>query len=94
VESPAPLQFHLEPAFPNPFNAQTQICFQLPEPGWTRLTAMDPSGRIVAALLPPRNLPAGDYRLIWDASRVPAGMYWIRLASGDRFHVRPLIIVR
>lgn len=39
-------------------------------------------------------LPAGDYQLTVDASRLSSGVYYYRLTSGEFSSVRPMVIRR
>jgi len=62
---------------PNPFNGGTELAFQLPVAGRTRLEVYDSLGQRVAVLYD-EDLPSGSYAAVWDG-RGPAGR---DLASG------------
>lgn len=71
---------------PNPSCGITELTVRLPAGGRTRLDLLDPSGRVVRALLD-RVMPAGVHRIPWDGRDrfgrpVPAGVYLARL-RGD-----------
>ncbi len=73
-------------ASPNPFNPMTEIAFDVPAPGFVRLTVHDLSGRRVR-MLSEGTSAAGSRRITWDgtddAGRVQAsGVYFVRL-HGD-----------
>jgi phosphodiesterase/alkaline phosphatase D-like protein len=97
-----PQTFALSQNFPNPFNPTTKIQFQVPDvPGkflYTALTVFNLLGQKVKTLFR-GELPAGTYTLIWDGtdetlSRVPSGIYFYRLASGDIQTVRSMLLIK
>ena len=84
VKTPAtPVNFELMPAFPNPFNASTQIQFNLPNTDWVTVQIFNVHGRQVKTLTAGL-FAAGMHRLNWhgdanDGSVVCSGIYFIRL---------------
>jgi len=83
---------------PNPFNAGTEIVFDLARPSRTRLTIFDLRGRLVRDLLD-RNLPAGRYSEQWnsldDGGRsVGSGIYLVVLHADGVQQVKKVTIVR
>jgi hypothetical protein len=75
-----PASYRLEQNFPNPFNPQTVIRFQIPEEGKVVLRVFDIMGREVNRLVDDER-GAGFYQVVWDgrgSSRAP-------LASGIYF---------
>ena len=71
----------LEPAFPNPFNAQTLIRYFLPEARQVRLEVFDILGRSLGAL--ETGAKAGGWHtLVWDSGGRPSGVYFCRLQAG------------
>jgi hypothetical protein len=69
--------------WPNPANASFQIRFAIPRDGLAYLRVFDLSGRLVETLAETR-LAAGDHARLWDASRFPSGIYFLRLDLDDR----------
>lgn len=81
-----PLSTELLPAYPNPFNPMASVPYQLDRGADIRLEAFDVLGRRVA-LLAEGWKDAGRHTASFDGSRLPSGMYVIRLSvlgSGDR----------
>jgi hypothetical protein len=81
-----PTEFSLLPAYPNPFNPQTNIEYQLPEASKVTLEVYNTLGQKVRTLINGHN-NAGRYHVIWnghDETNNPAasGVYLIR------FHAR------
>ena len=96
VETPGP--FVLEPNYPNPFNAQTVLRFQLPEAAKVRLEIFDVLGQSVRLLIDQR-LASGYYRTVWDGSNergvnVGSGIYFTHLDLGGRSLTRKMLVVR
>ena len=69
--------------YPNPFNPETTISFEIPEPGRIELTVYDMSGREVETLVD-EFYPAGKHRIKWNGNSNPSGMYFYRLITYDR----------
>jgi len=73
----APKEFSLISLYPNPFNASLGFSVDLPASGHLRVEAMDIAGRTIGWIAN-SNYIAGVYRLNWNASNNPAGVYFIR----------------
>ncbi|MBI4430060.1 MAG: T9SS type A sorting domain-containing protein [Ignavibacteriales bacterium] len=74
-----PTEFSLSQNFPNPFNPNTVIRYQIPSLSAVRLKIFDVLGREVATLVNEEQ-PAGVYQAEWDA-RVSSGVYFYRLEA-------------
>ncbi len=84
----APAEFTLFPNFPNPFNPQTTIRYQLKQDADIRLSIFDITGREVRLLFSGRQR-AGDHSAIWDGADnsgkiVASGIYFVKLQDGKR----------
>ncbi len=66
----------------NPVSGAAEIRFSLPRASDVKLEAYDRAGRQVATLAA-GFLHAGTHAAVWDARSVPAGVYFIRLATPD-----------
>jgi len=88
----------LHPCYPNPFNPQTTIAFELPRSGHAVLTVHSLTGEIVATLVDgPRE--AGRHETIWtgrdaDGHPVPSGVYIYRLVAGDYSEGRRMVLLK
>lgn len=85
--------FRLEQNHPNPFEVDTTIRFQLPANLYATLQVFDVNGREVATLVN-RVLPAGEHVAVFDASRLPNGVYFYRLNAGKFSHTRRAVLAR
>lgn len=82
---PAPAAFTLQPNYPNPFNPQTRIVFELFRAAEVELAIFDLAGREVRTLLSGA-LPAGQHEAGWDSrdargNLLPSGIYLYRLRT-------------
>jgi len=68
--------------YPEPFNPQAVISFELHDASSVKLEVYSLSGQKVATLLD-RNLAPGVYRETFDGSRLASGMYIYRLQAGQ-----------
>ena len=84
--------------FPNPFNPETTISFDLAEQAQVALTVYDATGQTVRTLAG-EYLPAGHYRRIWDGlnqngEAVGSGVYFYELNAGDFSSMKKMTLVR
>lgn len=75
-----PDKFTLQQNYPNPFNPQTAIEFDLIESAFTELKIFDISGKLIQVLVS-KNLNAGSYRVNFDGTPLPSGIYFYVLSS-------------
>jgi hypothetical protein len=89
---------HLFQNFPNPFNPQTQIAFDLPSAGRAEIRIYDVLGRLIRTLVDEKR-PAGHQILRWDGRddggrEVASGAYFYRLVAPGVDESRKMVIVR
>ncbi len=85
----------LQQNFPNPFNPETHIRFQMRESGPVRLEVMDLLGRTVVTLVDGYR-GKGEYDVVFDARAAGAcsGVYFCRLTTESTVESRRLVVVR
>ncbi len=88
--SPTPMSFNL---FPNPFNPETTINFELTEPGNVKLNVYNIKGQKVTELLDEPKEP-GKYSFIWNAENLSSGFYFIKLSQGSNSIIRKTILLK
>ena len=93
-----PADFALHPAYPNPFNAEVALSFDLPKAAAVTLVLYDALGRPVRQLVD-GPLAAGRYRFGWDGRdrrgrAVASGIYFYRLVADSFVAVGRLALVR
>lgn len=69
-----PTEFSLSAAYPNPFNAVTNFDYAVPYQTHVSFRVYDITGRQVATLVDEYKEP-GEYRAVFDASRMATGIY-------------------
>ncbi len=79
-EALAPLGFDLGQNYPNPFRPVTALTYATPEPSVVRLTVTDMLGRTVATVVDSR-VEAGRFKAMFDATQLPAGMYFATMTA-------------
>jgi hypothetical protein len=77
----------------NPFRRGTTIRYALPARTQVDLAVYDLSGRKVACLAQGEKQP-GRYEARFDASKLPAGVYFCRLEAGSETRTKKLVVGR
>jgi hypothetical protein len=96
--SSVPQEHVLHQPYPNPFNAQANIRYQLIEPGEIRLNIYNLRGQLVTTLAHgPQS--EGEHITSWDGRdegghMVESGIYFCRLQVGDLAQVRKLMLLK
>jgi hypothetical protein len=93
VDLSAPDRVALLGASPNPVRRIADIRYTLPRPADVRLAVYDALGRQVTVLASERQ-SAGRKTARLDASRLPSGVYFIRLSAAGATQTRRIAIVR
>ncbi len=88
-----PAIFSLTRIFPNPFNAATNIDFNLPETGHARLEVFNLRGQPVAVLLD-EQMNAGRQIVSFDGENVASGIYLVRLQQGSHIATGKMLLVK
>jgi len=93
-----PTCFSLENNYPNPFNPETTIRFNLPQSSHITLEIYNLLGQRIVTLFE-SNQAAGSYSLKWDGKdyhglNVPAGIYLYRFESGNFIQEKKMILLR
>jgi hypothetical protein len=79
--------------YPNPFNPTTEIQYQLPVNGKVTLTVYNMLGEEIATLIDD-NQSAGAYRITWNATDLPSGMYFYQLKTNNFQDVRRMLLLK
>lgn len=93
VELGVPERLALHGNFPNPFRAQTTIRYELPSASDIRIEVYNALGRHVAVLATGRK-GAGRHALVFNASNLPSGTYFVWLRSKGQVQTQRMTIVR
>lgn len=93
-----PNTFQLFQNYPNPFNPETNISYQLPEPGHVLLRIFNVTGQTVKTLIN-ESQAVGSYTLSWNGLDdrglpVASGVYFCHLQVGRFAQSRKMTLVR
>ncbi len=79
--------------YPNPFNPTTTISYTLPSASRVQLAVYDLSGKRIASLVDGRQ-NAGAYDVQFDASSLPSGTYFYRLATEQQTITGKMLLIK
>lgn len=80
-------------AYPNPFNATATIEYGLNKEGRVRIDIYDLLGRKVETLID-KEMPAGQHKVVWDASGYSSGVYFYRIEAGEYIETRKMVYLK
>jgi len=86
-------------AYPNPFNASTNIEFGLPFAGRTTIEVFDLSGRLIKTIMDGKQLNGGYYNERWNGidefgRDVPSGIYLAKVTCANITASRRLLLIK
>ena len=88
-----PSIFRLHQNFPNPFNPETEISYEIQTKAYIELIVTDFLGRLVTTLVNKEQAP-GFYRIRWDGSASSTGVYFCTLKSGSKMQTIRMMLLR
>ncbi|CAN5639943.1 hypothetical protein BH10BAC5_BH10BAC5_01520 [soil metagenome] len=92
--STIPVEFNLSQNFPNPFNPQTTINYQLVNAGFVKINIYDITGKLQEILLNQQN-SAGTFNVTWNASNFSTGIYFYTLeVNGVNVDTKKMMLVK
>lgn len=91
--SSLPTQYVLSQNYPNPFNPRTTIEYSVPNESRVSIMVYNLLGEQVQTLVEGHS-QGGHYKVSFDASLLPSGMYIYRLSAGKYTEVRKMILLR
>ena len=88
-----PTEFAFHAAYPNPFNPQTNLNFDIAEAGNVNLTVYDVQGRVAAGIIDGWYSP-GNYTLKFDGRNLASGIYFAKLQTGEFSKTQKLMLIK
>ncbi len=79
--------------YPNPFNPETMIKYQLPEAGKTSIEVYNIRGQKMAVLVNEKQ-EAGEHSFRWDAAGQNSGIYFVQIRSSAFEDVKKVILLK
>lgn len=93
IENGIPNKYSLNQNYPNPFNPLTTISFGIPVRGLVTLKVYDILGKEIADLLNDEK-QAGTYKINFEASNLPSGIYFYKIEVNGFNEVRKMILLK
>jgi hypothetical protein len=88
-----PLEVAICTAYPNPFNSMVTVAYSIPEASDVEIAIHDLSGRLVAKG-DYANIASGLHEYIWQADRMPSGLYFCRIGWHNQERCAKLMLVK
>ncbi len=93
VRNELPRGYALSQNYPNPFNPTTNINFTVGKLSHIELTVYNILGQKVATLVN-QQMPAGTYRITWDASNMSSGLYFYTMKVDNYTKTRKMMVIK
>ncbi|KXK54110.1 MAG: Peptidase S8 and S53, subtilisin, kexin, sedolisin [Chlorobi bacterium OLB5] len=93
ISSNVPKSFYLFNNYPNPFNSNTNIEFQLSKRAFIMLQIFDINGKLLD-VLENEYLNSGRYKTQWYANNYSSGVYFVKMTSDfkETYSIKMLLI--
>jgi hypothetical protein len=88
-----PERFYLGQNYPNPFNPVTTITYDLPISTYVDIRLYDITGKEIQRLVNERQT-AGTYKITFDASELPSGIYFYRMTTPTFTESKKMVLVK
>ena len=88
-----PLLYDLGQNYPNPFNPETSIRFEIPQHSNVRLIIFNSLGEAVQ-ILADGFFEAGSYKVMFNATGLPGGIYFYQLQAGGFTDVKKCVVLK
>lgn len=88
-----PKVFKLYNNYPNPFNPNSIIKFDIPKQSDVKLVIYSILGQEVEMLVN-GHYEAGAYSVTWDGSNYPSGVYFYKITAGDYVEVKKMVLLK
>ena len=93
VNALLPENFSLSQNFPNPFNRETKINFNIAKAGLTKLTVYNAAGKEIAELVN-EDLTEGSYSVNFNAMNLSTGVYFYRLQAEGFSEIKKMTLIK
>ena len=89
----APTEFMLFQNYPNPFNPSTTINYSIPKLSFVTLKVYDVLGNEITTLIDEEK-PAGTYKVKFDGTNLPSGVYFYRFQAGNFVETMKMVLLK
>jgi hypothetical protein len=95
---PIPYRITLYPNYPNPFNPQTTIKFELPVTEDVKISVYNNLGQVIRNLLS-KKLTPGEHQVQWDGKNdfgeaCSSGIYYLQLIASESILTQKMVLLR
>jgi parallel beta-helix repeat protein len=88
-----PVTFSLYQNYPNPFNSSTTIDYSLPTASDVGIEIFNVLGQLISTIVDERQT-AGNKSITWNASDMASGIYFYKLAAGDKSFTKRCVLIK
>jgi len=88
-----PLGYSLDQNYPNPFNPNTTIYYNIKENGLVQIKVFDMQGQEIAELVNSIQ-GSGSYKVNFDASNLPSGLYIYTITTNDFKQSKKMLLLK
>ena len=88
-----PEAFEITEIYPNPFNAEANIRFNIPEDTKVTVSIYDLNGRLIDTLWDGET-SVGRHSVHWNAKMEPSGIYFIKISTPDKLITRKITLMK
>ena len=88
-----PESYHLNAAFPNPFNSTVNINFTVPDYDEISIDIYNLNGRLLTNLIDHYYYP-GYHSINWNAKSYPSGVYFIKMQASDFLETQKVMLLK
>ena len=93
VNATNPTSFGLTSVYPNPFNPSTSIRYNVDKFSKVNISIYDVTGKLVSNLVNSYK-SIGNHSIIWNASNLPSGIYFIKLNINSYSTSRKIMLTK
>lgn len=86
-------KYKLSKNFPNPFNPVTNISYEIPKEGVTKIVIYDLLGKEIEVLFNSYQMP-GKYNVVFNGGNYSSGVYVCRLVSGSYIGLIKMVLLK
>ena len=79
--------------YPNPFNPESNIQYELPNDNFVSIKVFDILGKEIFELVNEFK-SAGRYKVTFNGSNLPSGIYYYKMESGKFSRVKKVILIK
>lgn len=88
-----PSGYNISQNYPNPFNPQTIIEYGIPKASNVEIKIYNSLGEIINTIIN-KQQSAGEYRIEFDGSSLPSGIYFYRITAGSFVQTKKMILLK